>query len=96
MAEYIEREEVFRIWKDMAASASVASLVTAIRMAQAADIAPVVHGYNTGRCCIFHCSECGYGVSDIFQEDELNYPVGEFNYCPNCGARMDGEMQDNG
>ena len=53
------------------------------------DVVEVVHGYNTGRCRLFHCSMCGYGVIDIFQEDEHNYPVGEFNYCPNCGAKMD-------
>lgn len=52
------------------------------------ELMPVVHGYDTGRCRIFHCSVCGYGVNDIFQEDEQNYPVGEFNYCPNCGAKM--------
>lgn len=59
----------------------------------AADSVEVVHGYDTGKCRIFKCSECGYGVDDIFQEDEHNYPVGEFNYCPNCGARMDKEEQ---
>ena len=56
-----------------------------------ADVAPVRHGHDTGRCRIFQCSECGYGVIDIYQEDEHNYPVGEFNYCPNCGAKMGGE-----
>lgn len=71
-------------------------IIMMIKTAPTVDAVEVVHGYNTGRCRIFHCSECGYGVIDIFQEDELNYPVGEFNCCPNCGARMDGEMQDNG
>lgn len=63
-----------------------------IEEAPAVDAVPVVHGrwiptyhkyYNRdGECLIadeWHCSECG-----AFQRDTRNY-------CPNCGARMDGE-----
>lgn len=46
--------------------------------------------HDTGECRIFKCSRCGYGVIDIYQEDERNYPVAEFCYCPNCGAKMKG------
>lgn len=49
------------------------------------------HGYDTGECNMFKCSVCGYGVDDIYEEDETNYPVWSFNYCPNCGAKMDGK-----
>lgn len=54
---------------------------------QPADVAPVVHGrwIHDGRrieggidWC--HCSECG--KSDNF--------CARTNYCPNCGAKMDG------
>lgn len=45
-------------------------------------------GYDTGDCRIFKCSECGYGVNDIYQADEFNYPVGEFNFCPHCGVAI--------
>lgn len=61
-----------------------------LREAPTVDAVEVVHGHDTGRCRIFECSECGYGVNDIYQKDEENYLVGEFNYCPNCGAKMDG------
>jgi hypothetical protein len=67
---------------------------TNIEQLPTVDAVEVVHGYDTGRCRIFHCSECGYGVNDIYQEDEHNYPVGEFKYCPNCGAKMDGGNED--
>ena len=33
----------------------------------------------------WHCSECGY--SDVLNRHNLP------NYCPNCGARMDGEKE---
>lgn len=46
----------------------------------AADVAPVRHGrwINHGWSTV--CSECG--------ED---YAFAKRNYCPNCGAKMDGE-----
>ena len=52
-----------------------------------ADVAPVRHGRWTpadriGDCCCT-CSECG------FVRDAYLLAVG--NYCPNCGARMDGK-----
>ena len=61
-----------------------------------ADVQPVRHGrfvvtdhdgYADGDPAYYEleCSECGY----IFDDEELT-----FNYCPNCGARMDGEQND--
>lgn len=57
----------------------------------AADVAPVVHGKwefsvfvdgdaNDPRC---KCSECG----------SIETPLARHKYCPNCGARMDGETK---
>ena len=55
------------------------------------DAVPVVHGlwkydnqYHWYRAC---CSECGYcRVTDV-EADRWN----EWKFCPNCGARMDGD-----
>ena len=47
------------------------------------------NGYD-GNARIFLCSECGYGFDDIYLCNESDYPM-EPNYCPNCGAKMDGE-----
>lgn len=97
MAEYIDRETAIEAIISEPTDAHYPSWYTErIKQIPAADVAQVVHGYNTGRCRIFNCSECGYGVDDIFQEDEHNYSVEEFNYCPNCGARMDLEMMHRG
>lgn len=90
MAEYVDREEVFRYWNDMTASASIATLATAIRMAPAADVAPVVHGRwnrpflsGTKRKNPFcYCTNCAYPVQ----------PKRMSNYCPGCGAKMDLEV----
>lgn len=52
------------------------------------DVEPVRHGRwgherlpstSGGSYSVVRCSECKY-----------QYPMTEVNYCPNCGARMDG------
>ena len=52
-----------------------------IKRIPAADVRPVVHGTvilkEDGRA---HCSHCDCSVNSH-----------TWNYCPNCGARMDGE-----
>lgn len=52
-----------------------------------ADVRPVVRGHNTGNARIFSCSECGYGIEDIFLSNEEDYSAHP-NFCPNCGADM--------
>lgn len=48
------------------------------------EFAPVRHGYWKGKpiagYSTVRCSECG----DVFMENE-----GKWNYCPNCGAKME-------
>ena len=73
-----------------------AELIDAIRKAPLilkpnVDAAPVVHGrwiermYKTGdiTSLSYFCSEC-----------DCEHYFGRANYCPNCGAKMDGERRD--
>ena len=60
----------------------------------AADVAPVVHGHFVhdgprfaGGVDWWHCSSCGRLASGVETR---------FDYCPNCGAKMDLEADDNG
>lgn len=55
------------------------------------DAVPVVHGYNTkdDSPSLFGCSVCGWFCLDTYCGDTDTY-----NYCPNCGAKMDGERKD--
>lgn len=61
-----------------------------------ADVAPVVHSYWEGEetDCNIKCHKCEKAFKDyIITQDyvDLNeYP----NFCPNCGAKMDGENKD--
>ena len=90
MAEYIEREAVLKeaesriMW-----GASAAAVYELIRDAPVADVAPVVHGQWIHTDLAAHwlgkdeCSECTYHEKDRSDLSNLNY-------CPNCGAKMDG------
>ena len=57
-----------------------------------ADVAPVVHGrWIDGHCIDYDkyikCSKC---CSMVRLDSFFNY-IGDWNYCPNCGAKMDGD-----
>lgn len=62
---------------------------SAIINAPAADVAPIVHGHFvhdgtrfSGGVDWWHCSSCGRLASGVETC---------FCYCPNCGAKMDGD-----
>ena len=57
----------------------------------AADVAHVVHGRWVDHMCRdWRCSECGDKIHKVRNVDGYCY-ADKPNYCPNCGARMDGE-----
>lgn len=87
MAEYIKREaaiELLHYYVDETCSA----VVSDFEAIPAADVAPVVHGEWKsngfgGYTYTFVCSHCGYVDGYPFND--------RHKYCPNCGARMDGD-----
>lgn len=71
--------------------------------APTADVAEVRHGHNaTSMHPVdeFVCSVCGFICNDyteaVYDEDGdyTYYRECEFKYCPNCGAKMDGEVTE--
>lgn len=62
-----------------------------------ADAVEVVHGkweiFDDGYGCELMC--CSVCKSEFYDgdNDTVDHP---HNYCPNCGAKMDGERKDNG
>ena len=83
MAEYINREV---LKNDIAKSIepfNTGSVFRAINRQTAADVVPVVHGrwieYQIPH--IICCSNCDWATGT----EQKN-----FQYCPNCGAKMDG------
>ena len=93
MAEYIEREAAIRAingaYQFFEDEKDVFRRI--IKSAPAADVAPVVHGRweigkDHGEFGEAKCTACG-GILLVKWSDRLS----EYRYCPNCGARMDGE-----
>lgn len=77
MPEYIERTEIERF---IAEHGMVGPF--SVDLLPSADVAPVRHGrwvYPIGMAWNYVCSECGKSIGVI-----------KHNYCPNCGALMDG------
>ncbi len=66
-----------------------------LRDAPAADVAPVMHGEwvsaegDETPCDEWDCTACGERRTFVYEmdEDEMNEL---YQYCPNCGAKMDG------
>lgn len=93
MAEYIERGEVINLLLEYGYD-SCWSAIPDFERLPAADVAPVRHGRwiknsflsdditTAGKCC-----KCGEIISWFSKAP---------NYCPNCGAKMDGGKGNEG
>ena len=91
MDEYIKREyavdavlDVYYDTQDIDLSGE--KFEAAILKIQAADVAPVRHGrweMNSDRSDNIICTNCDVGF------DVWKHEAKDFNYCPNCGAKMD-------
>lgn len=96
--EYIERGALISILdakSEMAMGtpkAVFASVSKMVELLPAADVVEVRHGkwtligYGNGRPLRWKCSACGYETFDAVN--------GDTNFCPNCGAKMDGERKE--
>lgn len=93
MAEYIGREALRKVlenWRDAHADVDdeqgcglLEDVIWEVDAQPAADVAPVVHGrWVSKNEWTFVCSNCDY--VDAYPFDD------RYNYCPNCGAKMDG------
>ena len=82
-----------------------------IEQAESVDAVEVVHGTwtvdgideyelsygSTGYEPVYRCSRCGHVTESYLRLDRPIMPEdADFpNYCPNCGAKMDGEVNGN-
>lgn len=86
MAEYIKREEAYEDFEKCNSENpkwTPSRVKTLVARQKSADVAPVRHGRWKchGDCGVTECSVCGWSIEEY---------VGDYAYCPNCGAMMDG------
>lgn len=62
------------------------------------DATPVVHGRWKEQYMYYACSVCGAEYNDeivlLYEGDSNNGLFSGFEYCPHCGAKMDGSDSD--
>lgn len=90
--EYIEREAAkseFNIHFGGVSHAVIANRI--LDAIPAADVVEVKHGrwISDDRDVLFSCSECGTKISTSWDCEDLVW-----NFCPNCGAKMDGGAEN--
>ena len=96
MSDFISRESAVYsvtqyakfLWDKFHEPCNLAGIIDAINNAKTIDAVEVRHGYNVkdDSPSLFECSICGWEDYDTYTGDTDTY-----NYCPNCGARMDGK-----
>ena len=88
MAEYIEREAVYEDFEKSNSENpkwTPSRVKTLLVRQKAADVVPVRHCRWIKRGCKWQCTYCKVLMSiDGSPKENL------LNYCPNCGAKMDG------
>ena len=82
MTDYITRKAAIEnvIW----AQENQMDKVGALECTIAADVTPVVHGQWISAFDEILCSVCKRSWNYTYNDTDT------FNYCPNCGAQMDG------
>jgi hypothetical protein len=73
----------------------IMEIMSDISSIEAADVQPVKHGkwlpsdsYITTAYGTLHCDKCSECGADVIEGDDYDN-----DFCPNCGARMDGEQK---
>lgn len=87
MNEYIKKEDV----ENIMLSSWGESALWKIRYLPPADVVEVRHGHwEQEQPRLYKCSACNkVCFAEMWGDDTVLY-----DYCPNCGARMDGKEQE--
>lgn len=91
MSDLIDRKQVLdaiREWADsedcVPIAVGVRTAARIVESAPAVDAVPAVHGHWVDCCWYYLCSKCSWGT------------MIDSNYCPDCGAKMEGMDEEAG
>lgn len=97
MSDYIDRQEALEALRGITIISASSldgvrkyadEMLAKIEAIPSADVEPVRHG----RWEVFYAEElCGYRRAYYVCSNRFGSSDDEFDYCPNCGARMDGD-----
>lgn len=98
MVEYIDRQAAIKAieglhdcYNGFSDTYDKACIIGVLEEIAPADVEPVKHG----RWEVFYAEElCGCKHAYYVCSNCFNSSDDEFDYCPNCGASMDGEQDD--
>lgn len=90
--KYIKSSDCEKYFYEHLDDVHIAGAMNAIDEMPAADVAPVRHGYWIEQYeeSLYSCSACGTEWVTIEGTPEEN----GMDFCPNCGAKMDGKERD--
>ena len=90
MSDYIDRQAAIEAVGDIhPLDYNSRAIVERLKNLPSADVEPVRHG----RWEVFYAEElCGYRHAYYVCSSCFSSSDDEFDYCPYCGARMDGEQ----
>lgn len=93
MGDYISRDMAIACLTKVEVTEKIPTMAAAKRAIAempAADVAPVVHGRWIEDHDYLKCPKCGAMV----KRDFTFFDIGDWHYCPNCGAKMDGGTEN--
>ena len=88
----MKKKEIIELLRIAEHNAKVAQEYVEQQAENIKDWAPVVHGRWEKQSGLYSCSECGTTCPYDVQADVIEYWA--CNYCPNCGAKIDGGIQN--
>lgn len=91
MSDYISRDAAKHILSILLVKDAAECACNLVDCVLSADVEPVRHGEWIEDHDYLECPECGVMV----MRDFTFFDIGNWNYCPNCGAKMCLEDEEN-
>ena len=89
-----EKISIEDIPMDMGGLVFIEDILLKIEELPTVDAVPVVHGHWVGEYEEIMCSSCRRFFSEYVNPTEDWSLIGKPLYCPNCGAKMDGKVEE--